>query len=193
MIIPSNYAQVNYRFRGQAAPQGAEVTLGLNVDIYPGTPADAADDCYDAWNTTIRLVQANVIELNEVLVKFGPNNVGPSAARGSATAGAVSATSEVPNVAVLVQKTTGFGGRSGRGRFYWPGGRESLFDTSGTVDPTQYAAWQTQFNAFYNALVTAGLVPTLLHSAGAPISTPLPITSFLVSGTAATQRRRLRR
>jgi hypothetical protein len=193
MIIPVPFAQVNWRFRGLAAPHGAEVTLGLNVDIFPGTPADACVECRDAWVARIRPLQCNQIELEEVLVKFGPNSVGPSAVLGSSLAGSTASDTDPPHTALLVQKVTGVGGRAGRGRFYWPGFRTTLFDSSGLGDPAQIGALQTAFNGFHTDLVTAGLVPTLLHGPSSPITTPIPITSFQVSGTAATQRRRLRR
>jgi hypothetical protein len=193
MIIPENYGQVNLRFIGPSAPSGAEVTLGLNVEVYPSSPAVAADAIYNNWNTTVRLVQTSTVELTEVLVKFGPNSVGPSGVRGGSTVGALAAITESPSVSVLVQKVTGFGGRAGRGRFYWPGARESMFDSSGLADPVLLAAWQTQMDNFYTEMVSDGLIPTLLHGESSPISVPLPITSFEVDGRAATQRRRLRR
>jgi hypothetical protein len=46
---------------------------------------------------------------------------------------------------------------------------------------------------FYDDLVGNDYLPVVFHSAGSPITTPTPITSFKTDPLAATQRRRLRR
>lgn len=194
MIIPVNFAQANLRFTGLAAPSGAEITLGLDVELYAGSAADAAEDVAIAWaSTDICDHQTTTIALTNVLVKFGPNATGMSGEYPANVPGTTGAAATPPNTAMLVQKVTGFGGRTGRGRFYIPGMSEGQVDSDGTWSPTWVTGMQTALEVFRTNLLTAGLVPVLLHGPDSPVGAPMPITSFAVSSTAATQRRRLRR
>jgi hypothetical protein len=76
---------------------------------------------------------------------------------------------------------------------YLPGIIEGSVLVGGLVSSAYTTAATTALDTFYSGLATAGLVPTLLHSEGAAIATPLPITSFEIQGRVATQRRRNRR
>lgn len=195
MIIPDGTAQANLLFTGSGVPTGAQITLGLSVDTFVGTPTDAAAVVIDAWDdSNIENQLVNQVALTGVLVKFGPNATGPAAQVSANIPGASTQDGVTPNVSVLVQKNTGLGGRSGRGRFYIPGLPESTVLSSGIIGPSTVAAIQDAMTLFHSALVTGDLPPLLLHAdLSAPIDTPLPITSLTVSNRVATQRRRNRR
>lgn len=193
MPIPTGYAQANLIFTGGPIPSGAQVTLGLDVSAFAGTPSEAAQEIQDAAVASNLVEQlATGVVLSDVLVKFGPDATGPSGnASGSETGLEGAATP--PNTAILVQKHTAFGGRAGRGRMYLPSPNESKVDPTGLLDSTYVSNIQTSVDAFGAALSTAFLTPVVLHGENSPLTTPSEITGFSVSNRVATQRRRLRR
>lgn len=193
MTIPAGFAQVNLFFTGASAPTGMQVTLGLDVQAYTADATSAAIDVGDALGTAnLDSLTCADINLTRILVKFGPDNVGPSgefAFSGEGTLGEALA----PNTAVLVAKITEDGGRAGRGRLYWPAAEENTVSSAGILSPTPIANLQTAFNTFRNQLSAGDLPPVVLHQPGSPIVEPSPITAFTVQALVATQRRRLRR
>lgn len=191
-VIPTGFGQANFRFTGPGAPTGAEVTLGFE-NSGDQFASDICDLLIANWVATILTEQCNQVELSSVYVKLGPNTTGAFAEVADGTAGSIVSASEVPNVALLVSKTTAQGGRQGRGRMFIPGVRESDFDSSGLMSPTDVAGWQTDLDSFKTNLDGDLLGPVLLRSESSPPGSPIPVTSFAVSGKAATQRRRLRR
>lgn len=193
MLIPNGFAQANFRFTGQNVPEGAEVTLGLDMTGFAGTPTDAAEALRDAWENEMLSQQTAQITLSEVLVKFGPNATGPSGTAASGQNGTAVGDSEAPQVAALISKQTAFGGRAGRGRMYLPGLHGDSFDAGGIMSSGNVAGLQTAINSFAAAVALTVGDPVLLHGADSPLGAPTPITAFVVSNKAATQRRRLRR
>ena len=194
MIIPTGFAQANFKFTGAAVPTGAEVTMGLFVDTFTGDPEAAADAAANAWGTALMQgLQTIDITLSSVLVKFGPNATGPSFERPTGIQGTQTDATAAPNLALLVRKNTSGGGRTGRGRFYIPGVSEDDINEGGVLSGGYLSLAVTACNDFHTELVAADLTPALLHSAGSPVQQPLPITSFSPDATAATQRRRMRR
>lgn len=194
MIIPVDYAQANIRFTGTGMPNGGEITLGLNVELYAGTAEDLADDVLTIFQSTaIRAQMSSVVNIDSCYVKYGPNDIGQSAEVANPLAGTAASTGTSPQVAYLVKKVTGFGGRSGQGRFYLPGVPEGSVDPAGQILSAGVTALNTALEAARAALVSAGAIPTLLHGGTGPISAPLPIVGFQVDSRCATQRRRNRR
>lgn len=193
MLIPDGCAQINWRFTGDAAPTGAEVTLGVAVDTFTGSVADAAASAHSAWSLTALVIQSESITLDSTLVKFGPNATGPSAVYAVPFDGSADPQADVPNTSVLVRKVTAFGGRTGSGRMFVPGYGEGLWEPNGTMTLLNLSGIQDSFDDLWTALTADNLVPVLLHGEDSPVTTPLPITSFQVQQLAATQRRRLRR
>jgi hypothetical protein len=194
VIIPVNYAQANIRMTGAAVPSGAEITMGFNKELYGGTPAAAANEIRTAFGSSaIRALLTVALNIESVLVKYGPNDTGPAGESTGVLVGTAAGTAVSPNVAVLIKKNTGFGGRTGRGRFYIPGIPEAHINESGAILPSAITSWGSALEAFRTVLVSLGLVPTLLHAPLSPVQVPMPITSFTVDGTGATQRRRMRR
>ena len=193
MIIPVLYAQANVKYTGTSVPRGAEVTLGLNKELWAGSAAGAAQEVLNAFQSTaMKALLPSTITIASCLMKFGPNTTGAAAEVSGPVVGTSPNASASPNVAYLVRKNTGFGGRTGRGRMYFPGAGEPNVDAGGNVLAAHVTAWNSALEAMRTALVALGLVPTLLHGAGSPVTSPMPITSFSTDSKVATQRRRLR-
>lgn len=191
MEIPAGFAQVNFLFTGPGVPTGAEVTMGFSVPLEDPTPDEMANAVLLGWS--FAPVQNSSVSLTGVRVKYGPALTGPSTEIVANVPGTRNLASLPPNCAALIRKATGLGGRSGRGRFFLPGIEETQTSEGGVLSPIYRADIQAAADDTHEAWVTAGYIPTLLHSAGAPIAQPLPIVAFNVGNRVATQRRRLRR
>lgn len=193
MIIPINFAQVNLRFEGVDIPNGAECTFGVEIETGPYTPLEICEAVIDAFNDADTLFAAtmNQCVLQTVRVKKGPNSTGAFAEATAGIAGTSSTTESIPNCAYLVHKQTGFGGRSGRGRLYWPGVAMSEVNEAGVVGTDARNGVTTGWELVRTQLTTAGLPPMLLHAESEP--GPYLITAFVCDNKIATQRRRLRR
>ena len=193
MIIPTGFAQANYRFTGSAVALGAEVTMGYIVTGWGGSASEAAVELAGLWNSSNmdNLHAPNVI-LSEVEVKFGPNATGESGLWSGAIPGTASGVADSPNTSLLVKKITGAGGRAGRGRMFIPGAPAEKISEAGTLDVTWAGLMDGVLSGWYEDQGLAALLPYLLHSEGSPISAPTLITSFTLDRKVATQRRRLR-
>lgn len=194
MQIPTGFAQVNFRFTGSNLPQGAEMTLGVDLDLLGGqTPTDIGELVRDEWvAANIDSCYLNTMTMSSVLVKFGPNATGPSAVVSATAVGTATGESVPPNVAGLIRKNTGFGGRTGRGRMYLPGLPDNQVQEDGDLTPTWLTSLETVFGDFYVNLLAANCPPVLLHAPGSPVGAPMPLTGFTVDPKVATQRGRLR-
>ncbi len=194
MIIPDGYAQINIRFTGTGAPTGAEITCGVNLDIFPGTPADLAQKALVYFQSAaIRARLSSEVTISSCVAKYGPNATGPSAEFTLPVAGTGPSAASSPNTAWLVRKNTGFGGRTGRGRWYIPGIVDGSVFSNGVIIGGEVTLMTTALEAWRTSMTTDGVVPTLLHGAASPVQVPMPITSFVTDFKVATQRRRLRR
>jgi hypothetical protein len=194
MEIPVDFAQVNLVFGGLSCPTGAEITLGLEIGDYAGSPTNAAEDVKDAWDVAnINTLQVVTCELRETRVKFGPNATGPFGLNTTVIAGTDGSPGVSPNTAFLIHKVTNLGGRAGRGRCYLPGVDETQIDDSGDIDSTLTDAMTAAWAVFKTQLEAGNLNPTLLHAVDSPIDSPTPITEFVCDGIAGSQRRRMRR
>lgn len=190
MTIPLGFAQVNVKVTGLALPTGAQFTFGVSNQS-DWTPTEIANYVIVNWDTAV--VQAffsSQTSITSVLVKKGPDDVGPSAEVGCNMPGLSSATSVPPNVAILVHKHTGAGGRQGRGRMYLPGWVEGVVDSGGLVDPTLRANLETNLEDFRAKMEVDDMQLVVLHG---DFLVPYPINELSVDARVATQRRRLRR
>lgn len=194
MTIPIDFAQVNLLFDGEGLPTGAQMTFGVDVSAFSGEP-DAAGAQVNA-EVAAADIMGNVtdfITYRGCLVKYGPDATGPSALVSDEIVGALESQAAPPNVSALIRKLTAAGGRSGRGRCYLPGIAEGDIFASGALGESRRDGISTAFNAFRTAMATADLPLVVLHQAGAPLTTPTPITFLICDTNVATQRRRLRR
>lgn len=102
------------------------------------------------------------------------------------------------NCSLIVKKTTGFGGRKFRGRFYMPpiSLAEADVNNVGMIDSGVAAAIQGYVDAWISDTLSAlGVIcgttaVFLLHSSASPV--PTEVTGIQVENQIATQRRRLR-
>lgn len=192
MIIPENYSQANLRFVWAATGQTAEVAFGVSNPGTGFTAAQVASKVGNAINAgDLRTVMVATIAVTDILVKNGPNDTGASAIDGTDHTGTLTGQGVQPNTALLVTKATGFGGRRGRGRMYWPGIQDAVIDDYGNLTSGTAATFQTKFDAFLTSLDTAGIPMVLLHDS--PTPSPYPVSSLIVQTKVATQRRRLRK
>ena len=194
MIIPSGYAQINYRFTGTSLPESAECTLGVAISAFAGTPNEAATEIAGLWNSSqMDNLHAPSVKLTEVEVKYGPAETGPTGVWAGDIPGAASGVADSPNTAILVKKITASGGRAGRGRMYVPGAPAEKISEAGTLDTTWAPLMQGVLGDFYEDMGLAGFLPYLLHGVGSPLTSPTLITNFTLDTKVATQRRRLRK
>lgn len=188
VTIPEGYAQANFIFSGAALPNGAQITLGVDLGSLVGTPSSLAQLIYDDFSVVIANL-AGSVALTELLLKIGPSETGPTGtASGSLVGGG--ADTVAPNTAFLVSKHTGIGGRRGRGRWFLPGVSAGDVNNAGEVNGAQITAMDADLVTFHAALISDGFIPVLLHTG--PM-VPSAITSFETQAFVATQRRRLRR
>lgn len=167
--------------------------MGANISSYGGNPAAACADARDAWQTNMSPRQISGVSLVATRVKFGPNATGPSAEVASSIPGGAGGAGVSSAVSVLIHKTTGAGGRAGRGRMFVPGLQETDVSDAGAITGATLTAWQTSASGLLTDLGTALLIPALLHGVGSPITTPSTILTLTVDGVVGTQRRRQRR
>lgn len=208
-IIPDEFAQATVNFAGQNLPNGGAIVIGVKPDVGL-TPLQAATAVFNAFAGQVDNMCTSDVSIVGCDIKYGPNDTGPIANYvGTPVAGAVGATSLSPGSAILVEKQSGFGGRRGRGRMYWPGVYDGWVDDNGALG----SGIQAQVNGFMVQLL-ANLAATdvpmyLLHSPsytwaivggqprrvyGDPGDAPDPyiVTALSCDPVIATQRRRLR-
>jgi len=193
LIIPVDYAQANFRFTGSALPYGAEMTLGLNIELIPGSLSDLATSLATFFNTNIMPEIDSEVSFSSVYVKAGPNTTGASAEAAGGGAGAVAGTTSPPNCCALIRKVTPIGGRQGRGRMYMPGLSDGNVLDNGVIGSGVVTSLQGHWDDFFDDLVAYPCPPALLHAPGSPTAAPILLTGFQVDSRIATQRRRLRR
>lgn len=191
--IPDGFAQVNFMLRGSSVPSGAEMTLGIRLDddLSPSDVGSIFEDAFAANNPWASMVDE--CELYQMLIKFGPSDVGPSAIYALVLTGEDNNPGLQPNTSMLIQKITSAGGRAGRGRFYMPGFSEPACDQSGNWTTFILNEISTAWNGVLSDVSSAFATPVVLHGENSPLELPSTITSFVCSPVAATQRRRMRR
>lgn len=208
MTIPEGFAEITYKFTGAAAPRGAYVVFGVQnvADVGAPTVANLARASFTSSTMPARLTDD--VALTEVRAKLGPDATGDFASETGSWPGTQATTSFPPQVATLVRKVTGSGGRRGRGRMYFPGVPETGVDDAGIISAAGVTAWNLALADFLGALSGNDLPMYLLHDPATiwtlvngqprrvPISGPIPapdvVSSLIVDPKVATQRRRLR-
>ena len=165
---------------------------GNEITATAPTPVAAGNAFLTAWLAAdMDSLHANTTILSGVLVKFGPNVSGPSAVVPGNIPGGAGGAQAPPNLATLVRKNTGQGGRRGSGRMFIPGLAEGSVDVAGNQSGAILTAAQVDLDAFVSQCTTLGVPLALLSGDG--LGPPLIISSLTVQSVAATQRRRMRR
>lgn len=190
MVIPVGYAQVNLGYTSSVYINGAENVFG--VENTTGlTPTQIANDVLNEWVTNLKGLVNVGVTLASIKVKLGPNSTGLDATILPNQAGSSTGDLVPGQVAALVRKLTGVGGRKGRGRLYAPGVvREWFTGIPGQLTPDVIADLLEGYEGFLGGLTTSDTPMVLLHGDS---TTPTPVTGVAVEAFVATQRRRIRK
>lgn len=193
MVLPnSDFGSLTMRFTGDEQPNGAECKFAFFDQASAGFANWVVDIPAILSVVPFDTIITNDSELSTILLKQGPDDLGPSAEIPIHTGGTAGADGVVPSVACLVTKNTAFGGRPGRGRTYWPFCLATWPDDGGVLGPGVVTTITNVFETFRTQMDTGGYPLAVEHSAGSPLSLPSDILSFACQSRVATQRRRLR-
>jgi hypothetical protein len=193
LAIPPGFAQAAYHFSLVGDPEEMVTTMGYEISN-AGSAQTLANSLADGFTNTVFpvAIMSDQATFKGVKLRVGqdggppviveaPRNVPGTSGQGYPT----------QNVAILFRKTTGLGGRRGRGRCYLPPFwvKESEVAPNGVMTTAQVDMLQGCADRWF-ALGS----PVLLHEQG-PVGTPppTPLTGIVADPSVATQRRRLRR
>lgn len=198
LVIPPNEALVVHSLTLAGDPEPMAVTYGIRLVPAPNL-ANAVVDVANAFKALVLARFSNQYTLTNTELQYVALAGDPPLIYTSAITQVGGGTSTVcpQNTAFLVHKRTAQGGRTGRGRFYWPGVAESDVDSVGTILPATVTANNTNLATFLAAVKGSAEIDemVLLHDsngAGASMGS-FPITLLQMDTRAATQRRRMRR
>lgn len=196
LLIPVNSAAVTVPLKHSALARSAVITFGVNTN----SDSNGQD--------MVNILQANVATFLNGLVD-SEVTIGPTVMRrnegvasephvyvaASTNVGGRSGESQPPNVALLIHKVTGRGGRAGRGRMFIPWGlAESEVVDVGTLTSAAVTKVNTALAAFIDEMEGDDLPLLLFHNEGtAGGDEPNQITSMRCDPRVGTQRRRMGR
>lgn len=193
LVIPVGFSQASWLFSLEGDNEMMATTCGVANSAVGGDWAAMAEDLSDAFLAGFPAADiADSYTYRGVVLRVGQDGGPPVIAEFTANVpGTNTNPAPTQNVAVLVRKSTGLGGRRGRGRMFLPAfclGEDGVA-ANGVLEGGTRASIQSSVDTWMGALT-----PFLLHdSAPTPVPEPTPVTSFTVDLTVATQRRRLRR
>jgi hypothetical protein len=197
VIVPTGYGQLSLFFRQDGGTKQYVTTLGFNWGGSPPVSLDI-EDIVDALTSTgapfatTQMIDEYHLSGWRHSYETGTGPLVLDSAGGDIVDGTRTGSPLPVNVALLVRKGTGAGGRRGRGRNYippmWFG--EAECDGNGVLDGTRYDAVNAVLATGLGNLSLISRPPFLFHSDG---GTPDEITSWTLQPVVATQRRRLRR
>lgn len=191
LVIPPGYAQVAWRFSLVDDPEPMITTCGAAVSGFGGGQ-DAADSLADLFCPTAFTAAGISISYVYLGARLAVGQDGGPPVIFEAVrsiAGSASAATVPQNCAFLVRKTTGTGGRSGRGRMFMPpfATGEDAVSAAGVLSLAAAEFIQGEIDTLFG-----GFSPYLLHDSSGTDTTPTPVTAMTLERQLATQRRRLR-
>ena len=191
--LPLNFMNVTFHFTTVGAAGDSVITLGLDQSGSTATSQQDLQAVYDGFVATVMTRLTSAVSLDG-LTAIATGAGGPQSFEViDEQLGFLSGALLPANCAWLVQKLTGFAGKKNRGRCFLPGvpveGIQGI--NPNLHDTGQLAAMQTEWNDFYSALITADLLPVILHQEGVA-DAPRAVTEFRVNERLATQRGRMR-
>jgi len=182
--IPAGFARVNLEYSAQSS-LGSNIVTGFGIDTDPGPAILAIIE--EWWEETLTLRTSSTYVLQRIEAR---NDISVEEITINQP-GTLSGDPAPPNTAALVSIGTGLVGRENRGRMYLPGVLlDGDIDASGQITTAARNSIQAVVEELGVRLAVAEVQIVILHSG---VGTPTPSNSVQVSGTAATQRRRLRR
>lgn len=187
--------------------RAAEITFA--VDVIAGASAANAQDAVDDFQANfVAQWTANLDSQCQILppsIRLGDGTSTPyeAVAAGATSLGGSGSTFMPPNVALLLKKNTGFGGRFNHGRTYFPFIlQDAQVNENGSVPGATQAVFDGIAATFLAQLTTDGTamviaqkvfnVPLAPHYV-THINMGQPVTSYKSEPLIATQRRRLGR
>jgi hypothetical protein len=193
MTVPIGFvdAWVRYTLAGDLDPMFT--ALGYRVDTPPFTQANA-DALIAEMHAALDGCTTSAYTLDGGFVLVGNDGGDIRYDVTVSRAGALGGSANPQNVATLVRKNTGLGGRRNRGRMFLPGIPEAFTADNGIIAPANVTTLQTAVNLLHSgALFAASNVDAMVLLHSTPPTTPTVINSLDVQNLVATQRRRLRR
>lgn len=185
----SSFVQLNWNFSGTALAYPAAVTMGFTAPS--SDPQEAVDEIATIAQEIHEDISTTTCTLDEIVMKAGPSESGPTYTAAVNAPGAVSNDSCGPAVALLVRKVpTNISGRFA-GRFYYPGVPATWVDESGGLTETGLSVTQNAWLGFLAQLNFSFNMDPMIFRSGS--SDPRAVGSFQVQGQVGTQRRRNRR
>lgn len=191
--LPIGYMQVTLHHTNPSAEGEEVVTMGIDVRTVEDPVQDVLQAIGVAWITNV------VEEMHSSMLYIGATaqyqeDTGLRSLEATASAGgAGSGTQLPPQVALLVQKRTGFAGKKNRGRMFVPGlPAEHLDGTDkGLVTAFALSVWQPALSAFLTGIQAESAFMVILHQEP-NTDPPRLVTSLVVADRIATQRGRMR-
>ena len=186
-------------------PRESLVTFAFNDGSANNSAQQWAEGIHDAWGFVMQDRLTTEAAWTRVTTLKGDGSTTPESGEDGSPVyqGDFAMSAAPPNVAALVQKKTGFGGRANRGRVYLPWSvNEGEVDEIGQLTAVARTALQTAVNSFYNTPSVGPFMVIANRTYDLPWDNPnrqltaltigKPVTSLVVDGLVATQRRRLR-
>lgn len=199
IILPVDTAQVTLTYTGDVFDSGGGATvLGFwSTEAWSvGRLTTLATDVRDSWLANLQDVTADNVTL--AAIRAISTVVGADLVVGQS--GTISTTQAPPNVSVLVNYSSEYRLRRGKGRSFFPGlVPESAINEQGVFDPGYLGPLQDAIEAFFDDIVGSEEVAQqqviLQNEEGQspPIDQPVTVVSRNVSSKVASQRRRLRK
>lgn len=193
LIIPPGFAQALLKFALAGDPEEMVITHGVATGADVSGNMQGAITISEAFLTAF---PANVISTSYVFkgtkLLVGQDGGPPAIYDEVRSVPGTAALANLPsNCAILVKKSTGLGGRRGRGRMFMPPMvlNEGAVDPNGLIDESNRAGINARWDTY---LPLVDMV--LFHdSLGAGIEPPpTNVGSLMVDSRIATQRRRMR-
>lgn len=205
--IQSGLALVTQKIQRTDSSVVSQVVYAVTTGATPSVAEaqNVADAVFARWKTAYDPGAATEAVSQPCFVRLGDGSTQPYEAIASTAAGVGAKTDAMPppQIAVLIKKSTGVGGRQNRGRMYLPYSlQEDGVNETGTILGSLLTTLQTAWTAFLAGLQSDGYGMVL---ANRHFNTPLPphyvtsvtgsgdVTSLTVEQLCATQRRRLGR
>jgi hypothetical protein len=195
VIIPVGYGQVRLVF--EIISLGRQVVMTHGAQLQGISAPSAAATIYTNASQTGSVAAAGAMSPEYAFLGVQVTRMeasGPVLGEFFDTiVGSGSSGSMPPNSSVLVRKSTGFGGRSGRGRMFQPPyyPPETNVGPDGVIAAGNMAVLQPRYDAYLAAMSADSIPIVLLHSS--PGLEPYEVLALSVQPMVATQRRRLRR
>lgn len=191
MTVPIGYVDAWLKFTLAGDPEPMFTALGYGITTPPFSPADAQSLIFGMAATIQPIVSHNFV-LAGGQVKVGNDGGDILFDVGLSGSGGASAESVPNNTAILVRKSTGLGGRRGRGRMFIPGPSRDQIEATGAMSGAYRTSWQNAVDGLLDfATLDANVDRAVLFHQTAPF-VPTEIVSLTVEQRVATQRRRMR-